>query len=253
MTRLRAALSGWVQQGTPQCLALLLGPGLLLLGLVALDRTARQQARGWDRYALPFTAIDCPAPPGVPGPRFLSEVQYLAGLPDRLSLLDERLTADLAGAFARHPLVRAVERVERVPPGAVRVRLAFRTPVLAVVVAREEAGRLGRVPTVEVPSSRDELLRTAGRAVDEDGVLLPGGDTIRGLPLLQGTVPLPAGPAGTPWGDPGVLAAARTAALLRPHQEALELLYVEAQAGELVFTTPAGSRVLWGHAPGAEP
>src|SRR5205085_1645284 len=63
---------------------------------------------------------------------FLGEVQYLGGLPERLALLDDDLPGRLAEAFARHPWVEKVERVEVVPPGRVRARLTYRTPVLAV-------------------------------------------------------------------------------------------------------------------------
>src|SRR5262249_37699447 len=95
---------------------LLLGVGLLLFGLVALGKWAWDQIRSWDRYTVAFTDIACPSPPGQPRADFLDEVQYLAGLPDRLRLLDEDLAPRLAAAFALHPWVERVTGVEVLPP-----------------------------------------------------------------------------------------------------------------------------------------
>jgi hypothetical protein len=46
------------------------------------------------------------------------------------------------------------------------------------------------------------------RAVDSHGILLPATAPTRGLPVYEGVAATPKGPAGTPWGDPGVTAAA---------------------------------------------
>jgi hypothetical protein len=165
-----------------------LGVGLVLAGIFALGQAARDHLRGLDRYTISFADIDCEPPPGEKREDFLGEVQYLADLPDRLRLLDEQLPARLAQAFARHPWVERVERVEVVPPRQIRVRLLYRTPVLAVSVG----GQL--------------------RAVDAQGILLPATAVTRGLPRFSGKAPPPAGPAGTRWGDAAVEAAARAAA-----------------------------------------
>jgi hypothetical protein len=108
------------------------------------------------------------------------------------------------------------------------VQLRYRTPVLAV--------------------PRGEALR----AVDEQGVLLPATAATEGLPVFRGRASGHIGPEGTVWNDPALLAAARTAAFLRPHQDQLRLIAVQPSASGLTLSTPAGSRVLWGHAPDAE-
>ncbi len=123
--------------------------------------------------------------PGLDSDEFLSEVQYLAGWPDRLCLLDEDLSSRIAGAFARHPWVEQVENVTLRPDRSVRVRLRFRTPILAV----RYGGQL--------------------RAVDVQGILLPVTAPTSSLPIYEGVASTPGGPAGTPWGDPAVMAAAR--------------------------------------------
>jgi hypothetical protein len=203
--------------------------GLILLGLVAVGKATRQWLRQQERATVAFVDIDCEPPPGVQRELFLLEVQSLGGLPDRLLLLEENLAGQLADAFGRHPWVEKVERVVLLPPRQVQVRLSYRTPVLAVLVDGEV------------------------RVVDASGVLLPPQTSYEGLPLFRGNAPTPAGLSGTAWGDAGVAAAARLAGFLRPHQTALHLRAVEAMpAGTLVCFTAAGTRIVWGHAPGAE-
>ena len=136
-----------------------------------------------------FADIECTTPVGMERQKFLEEVRYYAPrLPERIHLLDEHLAEQLREGFAKHPWVEKVERVEIVPPHRVLVQLVYRTPVLAVR------------PGAQV------------RAVDRRGILLPTGAITDGLPLFQGTAKPPAGPAGTPWGDPAVEEAARNAA-----------------------------------------
>ena len=147
--------------------------------------------------ALPFAAILCTPPPGLSAADFLAEVQFLSNCPDQVRLLDDQLPVRLAAAFIRHPWVERVEKVE-VAPGEVRVRLAYRTPVLAV----PWSGADGPV-----------------RAVDRAGVVLPLAALTVGLPLYAGKVATPPGGAGVAWGDPRIEAAARTAAYLQPFQE----------------------------------
>src|SRR6516162_5907303 len=94
----------------------LLVAALLLAGVIALGEAARDALSGHDRYAVAFGDIDCEPPPGQDRVAFLNEVQYVGELPERLQLLDEHLAARLARAFARHPRVEQVLRVEVVPP-----------------------------------------------------------------------------------------------------------------------------------------
>jgi hypothetical protein len=84
-----------------------------------------------------------------------------------------------------------VERVTLTQGRRLRVELRHRVPALAVV----HDGRL--------------------RAVDGDGVLLPEAAPTEGLPLFCGEPSVPQRPAGSPWGDPAVTAAARAAARSR--------------------------------------
>ncbi|MCI0461819.1 MAG: hypothetical protein L0Z62_33125 [Gemmataceae bacterium] len=168
--------------------ALLLGLGLFLAGLVALRHFAVEQIREDDRYSLPFAGIECDPPPELSRAEFLEEVQYLGRLPERLRVLDDDLPEQLARAFALHPWVARVERVEVTRGCRVRVRLTHRRPALAVWVGE----RL--------------------RGVDDEGVLLPGKAPTAGLPVFEGQAPPPAGPAGTRWGDAAVEKAARTVA-----------------------------------------
>ena len=234
-----------------------LGPpliaALLLAGLIVLGRAARDALRPQGRYVVAFADIDCAPPPGQEKAAFLGEVQYLAGLPERLPVLDADLPGRLAEAFAKHPWVARVERVEVLPPGRVRARLTYRAPVLAVLLQGEAQD--GGAPLVEALSSRSLGAHDAlvpARAVDGEGTLLPSGAPLTGLPIFYGVVPPPAGPAGSAWGDRAVEAAARTAAYLMPHRERLSFEDFDVTDGGLVLSQPPNVRVLWGHAPGAE-
>ncbi len=156
-------------------------------------------------------------------------MQYFAGLPDAVCVLDDGLPARLSAAFAKHPWVERVEGVEVEAGRKVRVRLTYRTAVLRV------RGR-----------------GDAQWAVDANGVRLPTAAVDDALPLLGGDVPPPTGPEGRPWGDDRVQGAARTAALLRPHQEPLKLRKIEIGADGLALRGD-GWRARWGAAPGSEP
>jgi hypothetical protein len=171
-----------------QGLAPVVGVALFLGGLLAIGHWARERLRGQERYLIRFTDLDCMPPPNQDRDDFLGEVRYLAEMPSQLHLLDDTLTARLAAAFARHPWVEKVERVEIVPPRQVRVTVVYRTPVLAV----PHAGQL--------------------RAVDRHGILLPATTATDGLPIYRGEVHSPAGPPGTRWGDDAVEEAAHAAA-----------------------------------------
>jgi hypothetical protein len=161
------------------------GLGIFLAVLVAVGKATRDSLRQDERFGVVLAEIDCQPSPPMPRGEFLAEVQYLAGIPDRLSLLDEELAQRLAEIFARHPWVRRVERVEIARPRQIQVQLEYRTAALAVPVD----GKL--------------------RAVDSEGVLLPVNAQTEGVPVFQGQAEPPAGPAGTRWGDPAVEQAAR--------------------------------------------
>jgi hypothetical protein len=168
-------------------LALLATVALFLTGLIWLGELVREDLREQQRCALPFADVICAPPPGLNRGDFLDEVRYLGNVPERLNLLDPDLAQRLARAFARHPWVARVERVEVLPPARVRVQLVYRRPALAVPLG-------------------DRL-----RVVDSNGILLPRSAPTTGLPIFSGKAAPPAGPAGTAWGDPAVEAAARAA------------------------------------------
>jgi hypothetical protein len=210
-----------------------LAAAVLVAALLGAGWLARAGLRQDERYIIAFADIDCPPPPGQDRGDFLGEVQYLAGLPDRLSLLDDDLAERLHQAFGRHPWTASVTRVEVVLPRQVRVELVYRTPVLAVPLpSRSTAG---------------------ARVVDRDGVLLPVRAAAPGLPILvrRESLKSPAGLPGTPWGDATVAAAARIAAVLQPHEDRLRVTALEPRGSEWVLTTARG-RILWGRPPGQE-
>lgn len=182
------AVSKRLRGGAGRCLVVLAGAGLFVLSLTLLRQSLGPRLRFEPRYGLAFSDLTCQPPPPLKADVFLAEVQYLSGLPDRLSVLDPDLPRRLAGAFARHPWVERVERVELAAPRRASVRLVYRQAVLAVANGREL------------------------RAVDRHGVLLPAGAATAGLPVYPRRADPPVGEAGERWGDPAVESAARHAA-----------------------------------------
>jgi hypothetical protein len=213
-----------VQAGLP-----LLAGAALLAGLCLLGDRALHQLRRSGRYRVAFADIACTPPPGLARADFLAEVQYLGNLPDKLDPFDRDLPRRLNEAFAGHPWVAEVRRVELTPAKEIRVDLLYREPVLSV-----------RLPG-------------ACRAVDREGVLLPVVAAQAGLPRLTGPVGAPTGGPGHPWGDANVEAAARTVALLGPHRDRLPLAdcSVTAGPGGIVLRGPRW-RIVWGSPPGSE-
>jgi hypothetical protein len=206
--------------------------GLLLVGLVTVGDITRSRLQDLDQYSLAFSEVQCEPPPGQARGDFLSEVQYLAGMPGRLRLLEEGLAVRLAEAFTAHPWVQRVEQVQILPSHEIRVLLQFRSPSLAVKLSRSST-----TPSV--------------RVVDERGVLLPTSAPADGLPTL--TVDAKTAPnfAGKPWDTPAVTEASRIAALCQPHKPLRFTALVKAQEG-WILQSPGNSRVIWGRPPGAE-
>jgi hypothetical protein len=159
---------------------------LFLASVIWAGQWARDEIQGSDRYGIRFSEIECETPVGMERLKFLDEVRYYASpkLSEKLTLIDEKMPAQLSEGFARHPWVEKVVGVEIHPPRQVHVRLTFRVPVLAVKVGLE-------------------LL-----AVDGAGVLLPKNAPTAGLPLYEGDARDPH-QIGQRWGDPNVEAAAR--------------------------------------------
>jgi len=113
-----------------------IGTVSVLVGIFAAGRFTRDAVRNWDRYSVAFADIACTPPAGQERPDFLAEVQYLAGMPDRLSILDDNLPSRLADAFARHPLVEGVQTIAIQPARQVAVRLDFRPQSRGGEIAR---------------------------------------------------------------------------------------------------------------------
>lgn len=196
--------------------------GLVALALVGgvvymvawLGERAGERVAGRDRYAVRVADIACDAPPGKDRATFLTEVRYLAGLPETVQAVDPKLPEQLTAAFARHPWVAEVVGVTVGPDATVRVGLRFRVPVLAVRV----------IGDAEV------------RAVDRSGVLLPPGAP-GPMAELAHPVPAPKRPAGEVWDDPTVRRAAELAAEHKPRR-------VEKTAREWRLTLDSGKVLL---------
>ncbi len=193
----------------------------ILCGVIYLGKLAKEHLAGKDTVEV--AAIDCEPPTGMTRKDFLEQVQYYAEpqLPDRLTATDS-LIKKVFEAFCRHPWVEKVEGITRLPDGRLRVKLVYRSPVLAV----------------EVGSQR--------RVVDGHGILLPSDAAAEGLPLLRQGKILKAGREGTLLGDDRVKAAARTAAFLCQEQSKLAVTEITDTSDGLVLTTATGTRIIWG-------
>jgi hypothetical protein len=223
-------MSKWLTQVA----APLLGVAFALSGVLALGQQARAYLREQDRYRVAFRDIDCPAPSGMTREEFLGEVQYVAAWPDDVRLLDERLPPRLEKAFAAHPWVEEVRRVEITSDRHIRMDLLF------------------RVPALTVPTQRKGDNAVEYRSVDRHGVLLPRSATDLSLrPCLVADVSAPSNRAGTVWVEARVQTAVRTAVFLKPYHEQLGDEQYKFAGEDLVVLARHG-RVVWGHAPGDE-
>jgi hypothetical protein len=225
----------------------------LLLGVIVLGRSTRAALRDQDAYAVAFVDIDCHPPEGVARADFLHEVQSVSRLPDRLPLLDEKVTSQLARAFSLHPWVESVSRIHvQNPNSRVQVELVHRRPVLAVCLPGDKFPHDGSA-LVATWSGTSRATLVSCRAVDRHGVLLPVAAVRSRMPVFTGKVAPPTGRPGTVWGDRGIAAAAATVNFLKPHLDRLQLndCDIEIVREEVIIRKP-GLRVTWGHAPGQE-
>ena len=203
--------------------AVLLIGAALVGGLAWLVHAARDTIWASPRYQVAFADIDCNPQSPLTRSEFLDEVQYLAEMPDRFSLVEDGLEEKLRVAFTKHPWVRSV-RVTLKAPHTVSLAITYRQPVLAVAVAEQPL-----------------------RAVDQDGVLLPQKALIPPTLLTLEKAPRPKGAAGQPWGDPVVELAAKTAHLIAA-QDAPPLTRLEWSADGLVLWG-RDFKALWGRSP----
>lgn len=154
---------------------------------------------------------------------------------------DPRLVEQLTGAFALHPWVAKVVRVDKRGAAAIQVELEYRRPVAAVEVAdRGEAGLV---------------------FIDEQSVLLPSADfepeAGKSFLRIAGATEKTASVYGIPWGSPRIAGAARLAAAWGQRWQKLELYRIDALQqpnGQWLFElkTRRGVRAIWGPPPGAE-
>ncbi len=220
-------------------LALVVGVVTLLPYLI--QRLPRLAARPEYRLATKQIRI-VPAPESpVPG-NLLDQVREQAKLPRELSLLDDKLAADLARAFARHPWIAKVVSVRKSHPATVTVEVQYRAPVGMVEV------KGGRFP------------------IDASGVVLPPGDftaaDLKRYPTIQGLTPSHSVRPGVAWKDPSLLAAARLAELLAPKWSELHLEsivvpnrsepVIDSSKIVLELRASGGSKIIWGRAPGTK-
>lgn len=217
--------------------------GLMMATAVLMSGLGLWLASGWlpdlterEEYLIDITAIEVTQPPPIVPVDFVKQAFHRADLPNKLSLLDESLTEQIAEALQRYPWVAHVRRITKSPDARIVVELDYRHPVAMVEVTR------GVYP------------------VDAEGVLLPPEDftvnDAKRFLAITGVVSTPQGPEGTSWGDSDVEGAAALAALLSPYQKEFQLKKIDCPAGQSTETsvysliTMGGSKVLWGAAPG---
>src|SRR5439155_25684571 len=134
----------------------------------------------------------------------------------RLNVRDRRLVQQVAGAFALHPWVAKVLRVEKHFPAQVNVGLEYRRPVIVV--------------KPDMPDEKGLLF------LDEESVLLPTKDFAAGQARnylrIVAAGETPAGVYGTPWGSDRVAGAARLAAVWGNRWQPLGLYWIVAGRGK---------------------
>lgn len=197
-----------------------------------------------ERYLVDIERMQVTPPPPWVRSQVKSEASRLGSL-ENLSILDVDTTKRVALAFELHPWVSQVQRVAKHYPASITVDVLYRKPVAVVEV--EHAGQAGLL------------------AIDRDGILLPPEDfsaaQVKALPRIAVGKTFPAGPVGSPWGDPRVGAAARIAETLCDDWSGTTLFRItalpviaggspEATAFEIV--SREGRQFPWGHAPGRE-
>lgn len=228
----------------------ILGPGrlmaaaaLLVVGFLAgwhwLWQRVGSEVVSLPEYRVPIEAIELTPLPAWIHTDVRGEAYRDLTIDGPLSILDETLAERTKNAFALHPWIARVERVEKRAGGRLVVEVTYRQPVCMV----EFGGEL--------------------HPVDGDAVLLPSADfspvekQTRYL-RLAGIESGPMGPVGTRWGNPRVSGGAEIAAVLLPVWEKLGLerilpsampdpLHDYDQTYEVL--TRRGTWIFWGHVP----
>jgi len=160
----------------------------------------------------------------------------------RLSLREPQLVEQVAQAFALHPWIAKVVRVEKRIPAQVNVELEYRRPVMVVKLdLADEKGLL---------------------FLDEHSVLLPTGDfapsQASNYLRIMAAGETPVSVYGTAWGSQRIAGAARVAAAWDNRWQPLGLYWIvtaQPAGGQLVYemhTKDDQVHVVWGGAPGHE-
>ena len=223
--------------------------GMVLAAVIAVAAVAGILF-AWNRWGAPsMTGPDYIVTPDKielsPQPEWIhadvkAEVVRASSL-SRLPLRDPRLVEQVSQAFALHPWIAEVTRVEKRFPAQLIVSVEYRRPVAAVELTRD---------------GKRELL-----FVDGEGVLLPSldfaGNQAADYLRIGGISTTPASVYGAPWGDDAVAGAARIAAAWGERFKAAGLYRIlpsESAGGEITYElrTPGEIRVIWGPAPGRE-
>jgi hypothetical protein len=223
--------------------------GPVLAGLIGVAAVVGLMF-AWSRWGVPATTgpeytVTADKIELAPQPEWIhadvkAEVVRASSL-SKLALRDPRLVEQVAQAFALHPWIAKVTRVEKRFPARLIVAVEYRRPAAAVELSRD---------------GKRELL-----FVDGEGVLLPSLDFAAGQAAdylrIGGIASTPASVYGAPWGDEAVAGAARIAAAWgdRFKQAGLyRILPAEAASGEITYElrTPGDTRIVWGPAPGRE-
>lgn len=204
-------------------------------------RSVRARVLSSDDFLVTFEKVEITPLPEWIHTDIRVQVFRDASLDRPLSIADDDLVERVRGAFALHPWVAKVERVQKFHPARVQVQLVYRRPVCMVEVAGEW-----------IP-------------VDAEGVVLPREDfspvEAARYPRLTGIDTVPPGIAGTRWNDARVLGGAEIAAALADSWEQLGLSrivakrptgsgFVEVPSFELL--TRKGTAIAWGRAPSGD-
>lgn len=192
-------------------------------------------------YRVTVADIEVNEPPHWVPHEFVEDAVERVGFPEEMSLLDEKLTVEIAKLFAHDPWVADVKEVRKLSfPSRLIVTLEYRRPVAMI------EKRTGLYP------------------VDASGVLLPKEDfslsAMADYPAITGVRSTPPSLQGEVWNDPLVRGAARIAAVLESDWQTLELRSIRVpprttediklQDAEFSLFTTSGSTILWGRAPG---
>ena len=189
---------------------------------------------------------------------------YQATRLDELSPLDRQATAKIASAFASHPWVKRVDRVQKLPDGKFEVDLEYRRPVAVFHLTGDTAWL----------KSIEAYLRQMGHSIhggaenlyfplDGEGVMLPTDrmtlEDARNLIQIEVAEVYPTGEQGTPFGDRRVESAALLAKLLSAVSDQVKVAKIFVSGDprmnvvpKLELETGDSTVLFWGSPPGME-